>query len=123
GIVLVRGAAASRRELLLLYSCTTVARIGFGVMIILFPSYLGGSSNISLAIALALYPLVEASLAVPMGILCDSHGRRKIFLAGLGSMGGLILAVALTQDFLIVAVLHALMGASAAAITVSSLTM
>ena len=112
-----------RRELLLLYASTAVARIGFGVMIILFPSYLGRSSNITLAVVLALYPLVEASTAIPMGILCDRHGRRKIFLGGLGAMGGLIAAIALTQNLVIVSALHALMGAAAAAITVSSLTM
>src|SRR5207245_1848309 len=44
-----------RRELLLLYASMTVARIGFGVMIILFPSYLARSSNVSLALVLALY--------------------------------------------------------------------
>ncbi len=100
-----------------------VARIGFGVMIILFPSYLGRSSNISLAVVLALYPVVEASMAIPMGILCDRRGRRSVFLWGLGSMGGLIAAVALTQNIVVVAGLHALMGAAAAAITVASLTM
>jgi len=112
-----------RRELLLLYASMTVARIGFGVMIILFPSYLARSSNVSLALVLALYPLTEAATAIPLGVLCDRQGRRRVFLGGLALMGGLIASVALTQDVLVVATLHALMGLAAAAIAVSSLTM
>jgi len=112
-----------RGELVLLYASMTVARTGFGVMLILFPTYLIGVSNITLAVVLALYPIVEAFSSVPMGILCDTAGRRKVFLAGLGSMGVLIVFVALTQDLPLVAGLHALMGLSAAAITVASLTM
>jgi MFS family permease len=112
-----------RRELLLLYASMTVARVGFGVMIILFPSYLARSSNISLAVVLALYPLTEAATAVPLGILCDRQGRRRVFLGGLALMGGLIATIALTQNVLLVAALHALMGLAAAAIAVSSLTM
>jgi MFS family permease len=112
-----------RRELLLLYASMTVARVGFGVMIILFPSYLARSSNISLAVVLALYPLTEAATAVPLGILCDRQGRRRVFLGGLALMGGLIASIALTQNVLVVAALHALMGLAAAAIAVSSLTM
>jgi MFS family permease len=108
---------------LLLYASMTVARVGFGVMIILFPSYLARSSNISLAVVLALYPLTEAATAVPLGILCDRQGRRRVFLGGLTLMGGLIASIALTQNVLIVAALHALMGLAAAAIAVSSLTM
>ncbi len=111
-----------RRELFLLFASISVARIGFGVMIILFPSYLARSSNISLAVVLALYPLTEAVTAVPLGILCDRHGRRKVFLGGLGLMGALIVSVAATQNVFVVAVLHAFMGLAAAAITVSSLT-
>jgi len=105
-----------RRELLLLYASMTVARIGFGVMIILFPSYLARSSNVSLALVLALYPLTEAATAIPLGVLCDRQGRRRVFLGGLALMGGLIASVALTQDVLVVATLHALMGLAAAAV-------
>jgi MFS family permease len=121
--VRLQRAGGWRRELLLLFVSMAVARIGFGVMIILFPSYLARSSNISLAVVLALYPLMEAATAVPAGVLCDRHGRRRVFLGGLGLMGCLIASISLTQNVLIVAALHALMGLAAAAITVSSLTM
>jgi len=112
-----------RGELLLLYASMTIARVGFGVMLILFPSYLVRVSSITLAVVLALYPVLEASSSVPMGVLCDTKGRRRIFLAGLGSMGCLIASVSLTQNLEVVAALHAMMGVAAAAITVSSLTM
>ena len=121
--VLAQRATWWRGELLLLYASITTARIGFGVMIILFPTYLAGSSNVSLAVVLALYPLAEAATAVPLGVLCDRRGRRKVFLAGLGLMGLLIASVATTQNVLVVATLHAMMGLAAAAITVASLTM
>jgi len=112
-----------RRHLILLYTSMSVARIGFGVMIIIFPTYLGGVSNLTLAVALALYPLTEALTAVPVGVLCDRRGRRMVFLGGLGLMGALIASVAVTNNVAVVAALHALMGLAAAAITVSSLTM
>jgi len=123
GVVQTSRPAWWRRELLLLYTSMSVARIGFGVMIIIFPSYLAGASNLELAIALASYPLAEAFTAVPVGALCDRQGRRKVFLAGLGLMGALIASVAVTQNVLAVGTLHAFMGLAAAAITVASLTM
>ncbi len=112
-----------RQEFLLLYVSMSVARVGFGVMIIVFPSYLALATNLTLAIILAMYPVAEAVSAVPMGMLCDREGRRKVFLGGLALMGALIASVAATHDTAIVAVLHASMGVAAAAITVSSLTM
>lgn len=111
------------RDLPLLFASITVARVGFGVMIIIFPSYLSLASNLELAFVLASYPLAEAMTAVPLGILCDRKGRRRVFLGGLGLMGALIASVATTQNVLLVGVLHTLMGVAAAAITVSSLTM
>ena len=66
-----------RGEVVLLYLAVAVSRIAFGVMIIIFPSYLAGYSNISLAIALALYPVLESVSAVPIGAFCDTRGRRS----------------------------------------------
>jgi len=112
-----------RGEVLLLYLAVAVSRIAFGVMIIVFPSYLEGYSNISLAVVLALYPVLESVSAIPMGLVCDSRGRRSVFLGGLLFMGLLTVTVGFTRNLDIVAGLHSLMGISAAAITVASLTM
>ncbi|MDA4113805.1 MAG: MFS transporter [Thaumarchaeota archaeon] len=110
-------------EVVLLYLAVAVSRIAFGVMIIIFPSYLAGYSNISLAIALALYPVLESVSAVPIGAYCDTRGRRRVFLVGMVAMGVLMVAIGFTRNLDAVAGLHAFMGLAAAAITVSSLTM
>jgi MFS family permease len=112
-----------RRDLILLYFAMATTRVGFGVIIITFPSYLRGASDIQLGIALALYPLVEAVSAIPVGGFCDIRGRKIVFIAGLLSMSLLTASIGLTQDLFFVSGIHALMGLSAAAITVSSLTM
>lgn len=111
------------RDLILLYLSVTAARIGFGVVIIIFPSYLLGTSDVTLAIVLALYPILEGLFAVPIGGLCDRRGRRIIFVSGLGTMALLTAAIGLTRNLWVVSGVHALMGIAAASITVSSLTM
>ena len=111
------------RDLILLYLSVTTARVGFGVVIIIFPSYLSGTSDVTLAVVLALYPILEGLLAVPIGGLCDTRGRRIIFVSGLGTMALLTAAIGLTRNLWVVSGIHALMGIAAAAITVSSLTM
>lgn len=107
----------------MLYLAVVVTRVGFGTLVILFPIYLGAASSLSLAAILSLYPILEAVTAVPLGILCDTHGRRRIFLGGIAAMLILMGAVGTTANLVTVAALHAVMGAAAAAITVSSLTM
>src|SRR5207245_6724306 len=71
------------RDLAVLYLSMSLTRIGFGVIIIIFPAYLLGVSDIELAIALALYPVLEAFSAIPVGRLCDTRGRKRVFVFSL----------------------------------------
>jgi MFS family permease len=114
---------ATGRDLAVLYIAMLVSRVGFGVIVIIFPFYISKSSDITVALALAMYPLLEAATAVPMGKLCDSRGRKGIFVVSLGSMAILMAAIGLSRNLYAVAAIHALMGAGAAGVTVSTLAM
>jgi len=111
------------REITILYLAILVSRVGFGVIIILFPLYIAKSTDIQTAVSLALYPAFEAFSALPMGRLCDTRARKTIFVFSLGYMAALMASVGLTQNLYIVSGIHALMGVGAAGVTVASLTM
>jgi MFS family permease len=113
----------TRRDLAILYASMAISRVGFGVIIIIFPSYISRSSDIAVAFALAAYPILEAASALPMGRLCDTRGRRIIFAASLAYMAVLMASIGLTRNIFAIAGIHALMGIGAAGVTVSSLTM
>lgn len=112
-----------RRDLAVLYLAMLVSRVGFGVIIIVFPLYISGSSDLTVAVALALYPLLEAATALPMGRLCDTRGRKGIFIASLGLIAVLMTSIGLSRNIYAVASIHAFMGIGAAGVTVSTLTM
>jgi MFS family permease len=114
---------AMKRDLVVLYLSMLVSRVGFGVIIIIFPLYLSGASDLAVGAALALYPALEAVTALPAGRLCDTRGRKRIFIASVGSMAVLMALIGLTRDIYVVGVLHGLMGVAAAGVTVSTLTM
>ncbi|MDV3276999.1 MAG: MFS transporter [Nitrososphaerales archaeon] len=116
-------ASTTKRGLAILYIAMLVSRVGFGVIIILFPLYIARSSDLATAGSLALYPIFEATAALPMGRLCDVRGRKLVFTVSLCYMGLLIATVGLTRDIYVVSAIHALMGIGAAGVTVSSLTM
>src|SRR3989442_5475792 len=111
------------RDLAVLYLSMTLTRIGFGVIIIIFPAYLLGVSDIELAVALALYPVLEAFSAIPVGRLCDTRGRKRVFVFALAYVAILTGAIGVTRNLYFVATVHALMGIGAAGVTGSSLTM
>ena len=112
-----------KRDLPVLYVSMVVTRVGFGVIIIIFPSYISRASDISVALALALYPIFEAFASVPVGRFCDTVGRKRVFVTALVVMAILSATIGLTRDIYIISALHALMGISAAGITIASLTM
>jgi MFS family permease len=119
----VEAGTVPKRDLAVLYLAMLVSRVGFGVIIIVFPFYISRSSDISVAVALALYPILEAATALPMGRLCDMRGRKNTFVISLGFMAALMASIGLTRNIYGVASIHALMGVSAAGVTVSTLTM
>src|SRR2546425_3375101 len=104
-------------------------------MLILFPVYLLkpdplNPSNLVpvgpavYGLVLSLYPALEGISALPVGTWVDRQGRRKAFVTGMGLITVLTLAISLTRTNIpFVGGAHALMGLSAAMVTVSSLTM
>ena len=113
---------AKIQTLSILYASVFLTRIGFGTILIIFPLYLQ-ISHAAYGVVLALYPAVEGISALPVGAYVDRRGRRRAFVLGMGLITFLTLVIGLTNSVSIVGGAHALMGLSAALVTVSSLTM
>lgn len=120
-----------KRDLTVLYASVLASRIGFGIIIIIFPMYVRTSlacsglaaCDVQIAGTLALYPLLEAAAAIPIGMFVDSHGRKWMFIGSLGYVAVLMACIGLTRSLPIIASIHALMGIGAAGVTVGTLTM
>jgi MFS family permease len=112
----------NKRQLLILYLAMLATRIGFGSVLLLFPLYLTVGS-LGIGIALSTYPLAEFVSAAPIGSHVDMKGRRRMLILGLLSISLLTMAISLTKNLYAVSIIHAIMGFSGAAVTVSSLTM
>jgi MFS family permease len=79
--------------------------------------------SFGVGIALSAYPLAEFVSAAPIGTYVDLKGRRRMLLLGLLSISLLTMTISLTRNSYVIAIIHAIMGFSGAAVTVSSLTM
>jgi len=123
------GFLAKIETLSILYVAVFLTRIGFGTILIIFPVYLLDQNGIPISqalsgVILALYPALEGVSALPVGAWVDRKGRRRAFLAGMSSITVLTLAISFTRTNIpLVGGAHALMGLSAAMVTISSLTM
>ena len=109
----------------ILYLAVFLTRIGFGVILFLFPIYLPIPKTQS-ALAggvTAIYPIVEGLTALPVGAYVDRKGRRTVFIAGLGLISILSLVIGLSNNLLLVGGAHGIEGLAAAMVTVASLTM
>src|SRR5438445_7649835 len=70
----------------LLYVAVFLTRIGFGTIIVLFtfgPPYYIQTGTTVVGFILALYPVVEAFSALPVGAYIDRKGRRRTFVLGM----------------------------------------
>jgi len=109
-------------DLSILYFVTFLTRVGFGVIIIAFPHYVEADSFLT-GVVLSIYPFFEAISAAPAGVYVDRRGRKRMLLFGLASITILTFLLGLSRDTLFIAIVHGVMGVSAAAIIVSTLTM
>ncbi|HEV2119087.1 MAG TPA: MFS transporter [Candidatus Bathyarchaeia archaeon] len=109
----------------ILYIAVFLTRIGFGVILVLFPIYLPiPKTQSALAGAVtAIYPVVEGVSALPVGAYVDRKGRKKLFVAGLALIAILSLVIGLSNNLALVGGAHGLEGLAAAMVTVASLTM
>jgi len=112
----------NKGQIFILYLAMLATRIGFGSVLLLFPMYLRVGS-LGVGIALSAYPLAEFVSASPIGSYLDMKGRRRMLILGLVSISLLTMAISLTRNVYIISIIHAIMGFSGAAVTVSSLTM
>lgn len=109
----------------ILYLAVFLTRIGFGVILVIFPFYLPIPKTESAFAGgvTALYPIVEGITALPIGTYVDRKGRRKVFIAGLGLIAILSLVIGLSNNLFLVGTAHGIEGLAAAMVTVASLTM
>src|SRR5215471_2038415 len=110
------------RMVLYLYFAVFLTRIGFGSVTIIFPLYLTANS-FQVGIILALYPIAEATSALPVGRLADRHSRKNLHITGMLLITILTALIGFTTNLTNVSILHALMGVSAATAGVTSLTL
>jgi len=119
------GWLAKLGTLSILYLAVFLTRIGFGVILVIFPLYLPipkTQSAFSGAV-IAIYPVVEGLSALPVGAYVDRKGRRKVFVVGLGLIAILSLLIGLSNNLVLVGSAHGVEGLAAAMVTVASLTM
>jgi MFS family permease len=109
------------RTILYLYLAVFLTRIGFGSVTIIFPIYLHAAS-FQVGLILALYPIAEATSAMPVGRLADRFSRKKLHVFGMFFITILTAAIGFTTDLYKVSIIHGLMGFSAATAAVTSLT-
>ena len=119
------GWQAKLGTLSILYLAVFLTRIGFGVILILFPLYLPipRTQSALAGVVTAIYPLVEGASALPVGTYVDLKGRRNVFIAGLALIAILSLLIGLSNNLFLVGGAHGLEGLAAAMVTVASLTM
>src|SRR5712692_936577 len=109
------------RTILYLYLAVFLTRIGFGSVTIIFPIYLQAAS-FQVGLILALYPIAEATSAMPVGRLAYRFSRKKLHVSGMFLITILTAMIGFTTDLYKVSIIHALMGFSAATAAVTSLT-
>lgn len=114
--------SSSAFSLPILYLVAFFTRVGFGAIVIAFPHYVTADS-FTTGVVLSIYPIFEAASAAPVGMYVDRRGRKNMLFFGLTSISILTFLVGLSRDTLYIAVVHGLMGISAAAVIVSTLTM
>src|SRR5947199_6260645 len=119
------GWLAKLGTLSILYLAVFLTRIGFGVILVIFPLYLPipKTQSAFAGVVTAIYPVVEGVSALPVGAYVDRKGRRKVFVAGLGLIAILSLLIGLSNNLLLVGGAHGIEGLAAAMVTVASLTM
>src|SRR5207244_1504377 len=119
------GWLAKLGTLSILYLAVFLTRIGFGVILVLFPLYLPiPKTESALAAAVtAVYAVVVGVSALPVGGYVARKGRRKVFVAGLGLIAILSLLIGLSNNLVLVGSAHGIEGLAAAMVTVASLTM
>src|SRR5437867_12415687 len=76
------GWLAKLGTLSILYLAVFLTRIGFGVILVIFPLYLPipKTQSAFAGIVTAIYPVVEGVSALPVGAYVDRKGRRKVFV-------------------------------------------
>lgn len=112
------------RMLTALYFSTFMIRASFAIMLIAFPIYIIGLKSYFLfGIVVSSSPIFELLTVMLLGAYIDKHGRKNVLLLGLLTGSLALFGLLLTKDPILLFVVNAFHGMSAAAILVSSLAL
>ena len=108
------------RMLSAVYAAMFLIRVAFGITIVTFAEYLpAGDFVYSLVVSSS--PLLELITVAFAGVVIDRFGRRGVLLTGLGLGAISLYGLALTQNVILLTLVNALHGVSAALILVTTL--
>ncbi|MTI81259.1 MAG: MFS transporter [Firmicutes bacterium] len=88
-----------------------------GIIVPVFPIYVRelNASPLDLGIIFSMYPLALLVIAIPLGIISDQQGRKKIMVIGMVGLTLSTIAYAYAQSIVALAAIRFLQGAAAAA--------
>ncbi len=112
---------------ILLLSCVIVFvdAAGYGIVVPTVPLHASelGISPFQLGLVFAAYPITHLVVSVPLGVLCDRHGRKLTVLLGMLALATSSLSFALAGDFIQLFMSRAVQGTAAAATWVAALAL
>lgn len=108
------------RLLSAVYAAMFLVRVAFGIVVVTFASYVPADDFVYSLVVTA-SPLLELLTIVFAGVLIDRYGRKSVLLTGLGLAAFSLFGLALTREVLLLGLVNAIHGVSAALILVTTL--
>lgn len=108
------------RTLSAVYASMFLVRLAFGIVVVTFANYVPANDFVYSLVVTA-SPLLELITVIFAGVLIDRYGRKDVLLAGLGLATISLFGLALTRHIVLLGVVNAIHGISAALILVTTL--
>ncbi len=107
-----------------LYIATFAVRVGFAIIFIAFPLYLGAAlGSLASALILSTWPIVEMVAVLAVGATIDRRGRKTVLWTSTLLAGIALFGFTISNNPLWVAMNNGVMGLAAAGILVASLAL
>lgn len=120
GVALLLPRGVYVRALSAVYASMFLVRLAFGVVVVTFAHYVPATDFVYSLVVTA-SPLLELVTVIFAGVLIDRYGRKGVLLTGLGLAAVALFGLALTTDVLLLGLVNAVHGISAALILVTTL--
>jgi MFS family permease len=114
-----------RAPLLLACAAVFLDAAGYGIVVPTVPLRASelGLSPLLLGLIFAAYPLVHLVVTLPLGLLCDRWGRKRVLVLGMVMLSASSLSFSLSSSFPQLFLSRGVQGMAAASIWVSSLAL